>query len=136
AAALPPRRDPARPRLRRARLARRARRGGARRARPAPAPGEGVAPARAVRDRLAPSHARPRAAAAARSGAASRDRRLARRARREHVVNALVQLGLDARTTSVATSMIFQAEPAEVWERLMFYEQIHRRPPLHLRLLL
>jgi len=51
-------------------------------------------------------------------------------------VNALVQLGLDARTTSVATSMIFQAEPAEVWERLMFYEQIDRRPPLHLRLLL
>jgi hypothetical protein len=40
------------------------------------------------------------------------------------------------RTTSVATAMIFDAAPAEVWDALMFYEQIDRRPPLHLRLLL
>ena len=38
--------------------------------------------------------------------------------------------------TSVATSMIFHAAPAEVWERLLFYEQVDQRPPLHLRLLL
>jgi hypothetical protein len=38
--------------------------------------------------------------------------------------------------TSVATSMIFDAAPADVWDRLMFYEQIDQRPPLHLRLLL
>lgn len=40
------------------------------------------------------------------------------------------------RTTSVATSMIFDAAPADVWDRLVFYEQIDQRPPLHLRLLL
>jgi hypothetical protein len=36
----------------------------------------------------------------------------------------------------VATSMIFDAPAAEVWQRLMFYEQIDERPPLHLRMLL
>jgi hypothetical protein len=52
-------------------------------------------------------------------------------------MNALVQPGLDAsRATSVATSMIFDAAAAEVWDQLMFYEQIEQRPPLHLRLLL
>jgi hypothetical protein len=52
-------------------------------------------------------------------------------------MTALVQLDHDAKpTTSVATSMIFDAAPADVWERLLFYEQIDQRPPLHLRLLL
>lgn len=51
-------------------------------------------------------------------------------------MNALVQSAIDAAATSVATSMIFQAAPAAVWDGLMFYEQIDRRPPLHLRLLL
>ena len=37
---------------------------------------------------------------------------------------------------SVATSMIFPATPAAVWDGLLFYEQIDRQPPLHLRLLL
>jgi len=38
--------------------------------------------------------------------------------------------------THVATKMTFTASPDEVWNRLMFYEQIEERPPLHLRLLL
>jgi hypothetical protein len=38
--------------------------------------------------------------------------------------------------TSVATRMVFDAAPAAVWDRLMFYEQVEQRPPLHLRLLL
>jgi hypothetical protein len=37
---------------------------------------------------------------------------------------------------SVTTSMTFAASREQVWERLMFYEQIGVRPPLHLRLLL
>jgi hypothetical protein len=32
--------------------------------------------------------------------------------------------------------MIFEAPPARVWQCLLFYEQIDRPPPLHLRLLL
>ncbi len=32
--------------------------------------------------------------------------------------------------------MRFSASPGQVWDGLMFYEQIPRRPPLHLRLLL
>jgi hypothetical protein len=36
----------------------------------------------------------------------------------------------------VATQMTFIASPDEVWRRLMFYEQIEPRPPIHLRLLL
>jgi hypothetical protein len=52
-------------------------------------------------------------------------------------MTALVQLRHQSKpTTSVVTSMIFRAAPTEVWERLMFYEQIDQRPPLHLRLLL
>ena len=54
-------------------------------------------------------------------------------------MNALVHVANHANRadpTSVATSMIFDAAPADVWERLMFYEQIDQRPPLHLRLLL
>ena len=39
-------------------------------------------------------------------------------------------------STAVATSMVFRAPADQVWEGLMFYEQIDRRPPLHLRLLL
>jgi hypothetical protein len=38
--------------------------------------------------------------------------------------------------TSVATSIIFDAAPDDIWERLLFYEQIDQRPPLHLRWLL
>ena len=39
-------------------------------------------------------------------------------------------------STSIATRMKFAVAPERVWERLMFYEQIEQRPPLHLRLLL
>ena len=38
--------------------------------------------------------------------------------------------------TSVTTGIRFSATPAQVWDGLMFYEQIDRRPPLHLRILL
>ena len=52
-------------------------------------------------------------------------------------MTALVDLDRGANhATSVATSMIFDATPADVWKRLMFYEQIEQRPPLHLRWLL
>ena len=52
-------------------------------------------------------------------------------------MNALVQVARDVgHATTVATSMIFDAATADVWDSLMFYEQIDRRPPLHLRLLL
>ncbi|MGH7295433.1 MAG: hypothetical protein ACRELB_10895 [Polyangiaceae bacterium] len=37
---------------------------------------------------------------------------------------------------SVLTTMRFGAPAAQVWQGLMFYEQIDARPPLHLRLLL
>lgn len=37
---------------------------------------------------------------------------------------------------AVATSMRIAVSRASVWERLMFYEQLDQRPPLHLRLLL
>ncbi len=39
-------------------------------------------------------------------------------------------------TASVVTEMSVAAAPAQVWQALMFYEQISRRPPIHLRLLL
>jgi len=39
-------------------------------------------------------------------------------------------------STSIVTRMSFAAAPAQVWEGLMFYEQIEEPPPLHLRLLL
>lgn len=52
-------------------------------------------------------------------------------------MTALVHVGRRANhATSVTTRMIFDAAPADVWERLMFYEQIDHGPPLHLRLLL
>jgi hypothetical protein len=38
--------------------------------------------------------------------------------------------------TSIVTGMRISASPGDVWEGLMFYEQIPERPPLHLRLLL
>jgi hypothetical protein len=38
--------------------------------------------------------------------------------------------------TSIVTRMLFAASPEQVWEGLMFYEQIEESPPLHLRLLL
>ena len=41
-----------------------------------------------------------------------------------------------AEAISVVTRMTFAASPAQVWNGLMFYEGIGRRPPLHLRLLL
>jgi hypothetical protein len=37
---------------------------------------------------------------------------------------------------SIVTGMSFSASPGQVWDGLMFYEQIPRRPPIHLRLLL
>ena len=37
---------------------------------------------------------------------------------------------------AVATTMVFEAARARVWDRLMFYEQIDERPPLLLRMLL
>lgn len=45
---------------------------------------------------------------------------------------AAAQAGLVA----VATKLIVDASPARAWSGLLFYEQIVRRPPLHLRLLL
>ena len=39
-------------------------------------------------------------------------------------------------STSVLTGMKSSASPGQVWDGLMFYEQIPRRPPLLLRLLL
>ena len=38
--------------------------------------------------------------------------------------------------TSVVTRMHFDAPPAQVWEGLMFYEEIDSPPPLYLRLFL
>ena len=43
---------------------------------------------------------------------------------------------VDQKTTSVVTRMTFAVPPKEVWNRLMFYEQIEAPPPLHLRFLL
>jgi len=37
---------------------------------------------------------------------------------------------------AIVTRMRFAAAPEQVWDGLMFYEQIAERPPLHLRLLL
>lgn len=39
-------------------------------------------------------------------------------------------------SASVITPMTFAASPAQVWGRLLYYEQIEEPPPLHLRLLL
>jgi hypothetical protein len=39
-------------------------------------------------------------------------------------------------TCSIATRMTFAASAEEVWNRLMFYEQIDQRPPAYLRMLL
>jgi hypothetical protein len=38
--------------------------------------------------------------------------------------------------TSIVTRMNFAAAPQQVWDGLMYYEQIDEPPPLHLRLLL
>jgi len=38
--------------------------------------------------------------------------------------------------SSIVTRMNFAASPGQVWKGLMFYEEIGRRPPAHLRLLL
>lgn len=43
---------------------------------------------------------------------------------------------MDAQAISIVTRLIFAASPAQVWKGLMFYEEIGRRPPLHLRMLL
>ena len=37
---------------------------------------------------------------------------------------------------TVDTTFAIAADPATIWDRLLFYEQIDQRPPLHLRLLL
>jgi hypothetical protein len=39
-------------------------------------------------------------------------------------------------TESVATSLFFQASPEIVWQRMLSYEEVSRRPPLILRALL
>ena len=39
-------------------------------------------------------------------------------------------------STSIVTRMVFAAPPEQIWNGLLFYEQIQERPPLHLRLLL
>lgn len=44
--------------------------------------------------------------------------------------------GVKEQSTSVITRLNFAASPENVWEGLMFYEQIGKRPPLLLRLLL
>jgi hypothetical protein len=44
--------------------------------------------------------------------------------------------GARQKSTSVVTRMNFSVPPEEVWQGLMFYEQIGKRPPLLLRLLL
>lgn len=41
-----------------------------------------------------------------------------------------------ASPASIVTRMSFGASPEQVWKGLMFYEEIGRRPPAHLRLLL
>jgi hypothetical protein len=53
------------------------------------------------------------------------------------VNGARIESADDARaSTSVVTGVRVAASPGRVWDGLMFYEQIPRRPPLHLRLLL
>lgn len=37
---------------------------------------------------------------------------------------------------SVSTAITIAADPTEVWQQLIFYEQLDQRPPFHLRLLL
>ena len=50
---------------------------------------------------------------------------------------ALVTTPLDVAPSAIVTTrMRFAASAREVWDGLMFYEQIERRPPWHLRLLL
>lgn len=39
-------------------------------------------------------------------------------------------------SVTVTTAMTIAAPPATIWERLVFYEQLDGRPPLHLRMLL
>jgi hypothetical protein len=41
-----------------------------------------------------------------------------------------------AQPTSIVTQLTLAVSPEQAWETLMFYEQIDRPPPLHLRLLL
>ena len=41
-----------------------------------------------------------------------------------------------AQPAAVVTRMVFDAPASEVWKGLLFYEDLDRRPPLHLRLLL
>jgi hypothetical protein len=43
---------------------------------------------------------------------------------------------IDAQAISVVTRVVFPASPAQVWKGIIFYEEIDRRPPLHLRVLL
>ena len=41
-----------------------------------------------------------------------------------------------AQRATVVTRMVFDAPPAQVWDGLVFYEELGGRPPWHLRLLL
>lgn len=50
------------------------------------------------------------------------------------VANAAVAVTRQSR--SIVTRVRFAAAPEQVWDTLLFYEQIEERPPLHLRLLL
>jgi hypothetical protein len=43
---------------------------------------------------------------------------------------------VEEETTSVLTRMTFAAPPDQIWQRLLFYEQVDQPPPLDLRLLL
>jgi len=52
----------------------------------------------------------------------------------EHVHD-LVVVATPAAIT-VETRMVFPGTPEQVWNTIMFYEQLERKPPLHLRLLL
>lgn len=47
-----------------------------------------------------------------------------------------VAIATGRESTSIVTRMDFAAAPGQVWDGLMFYEQIDERPPLLLRLLL
>ena len=49
---------------------------------------------------------------------------------------AIDRAALERQSTTITTRMRFRASPEQVWDELMFYEQIAECPPLHLRLLL
>jgi hypothetical protein len=58
----------------------------------------------------------------------------------ETKIEATAELGEGALTVAsplgVVTRMIFEASPSQAWKSLMFYEEIGKRPPWYLRMLL